>query len=65
MVRGAGVPLIRTLTPSISEARRDLARILGSGDYDGICSYESDFTVLQSDFLDLFRSIRGVKPASA
>jgi hypothetical protein len=33
------------------------ARAIAEG-YDGICSYESDYTVLQNEFIDLYRSLR-------
>jgi len=37
--------------------RRDLRRIL-SGNYDGICTYESDYTVLDTKFIELCRKLR-------
>lgn len=56
MVRSK-VPLIRAIFPSIKDARQDVKRILAGG-YDGICCYESNDTVLNTDFISLFRSLR-------
>lgn len=41
----------------IGEARQDVRKILAE-DYDGLCVYESDYAVLQSDFIELSRSLR-------
>ena len=38
-------------------AKEMVPQILEEG-YDGICTYESDFTVLANDYLDLYRSLR-------
>ena len=38
------------------------ARAVAEG-YDGICSYESDYTVLQNEFIDLYRSLRTSAPS--
>jgi len=51
------VPLVRTIGPNAQQAKRDLPRIL-SGHYDGICTYESDYTVLDTDFIELYRKLR-------
>lgn len=51
------VPLVRTIVDNASEAAPDVRRILAEG-YDGICSYESNATVLNTDFIKLFRSLR-------
>jgi len=56
MVR-ARAPLIRTVPPNLAQARSMTRRILAEG-YDGICSYESNDTVLDSRFIALFDSLR-------
>jgi hypothetical protein len=38
-------------------AKEMVPQILEEG-YDGICTYESDFTVLENDYLDLYRNLR-------
>ena len=40
------------------ETQAILARAIAEG-YDEICSYESDYTVLQNEFIELYRSLRG------
>lgn len=54
----AKVPLIRTLEPwrKMSKVKAQLRRILAEG-YDGICTYESNDTVLDTDFIQLYRSL--------
>jgi len=51
------VPLIRGMPMCIKDARPMAQRILREG-YDGICTYESDYTVLDPQFIDLYRSLR-------
>lgn len=53
----AKVPLAHALLPNIKMAKADLKRILADG-YNGIGTYESNDTVLDSDFIKLFRSLR-------
>ena len=53
----ARVPLVRAVQPDLRDARGEIARIRAGG-YDGICSYESNATVLDTGFLRLFRSLR-------
>lgn len=53
----AKAKLIRGIPPNAKFARQLVPRILKEG-YDGICTYESDYTVIDSDFIDLYRSLR-------
>jgi hypothetical protein len=52
------VPLIRGEWPHLPTLRVAVERALAGG-YDGLCTYESNDTVLESDFVRLFRSLRG------
>ncbi len=49
--------LIRGLPMQPEAAKKLLPRALAEG-YDGICSYESDFTVLDNQYLKLYESLR-------
>lgn len=49
--------LIRGIGPHIEDARRLLPRILQGG-YDGLCTYESDYTVIDSEWIEFYRSLR-------
>jgi hypothetical protein len=49
--------LIRGVPMNAEETRELLPRILREG-YDGICTYESDLTVLDREFIELYRSLR-------
>ncbi len=51
------VPLTRGIWCHYPTARADVKRIRAGG-YDGLCSYESNQTALDSDFIRLFRSLR-------
>lgn len=55
----AKVPLIRTVVGFSlgKQEKQEVQRILADG-YDGLCTYESDYSVLDSDFIDLYRSLR-------
>ena len=54
----AKVPLIRGTTGLVcSEATEDVKRILTEG-YDGICFYESDYSVLDTGYIRLFEGLR-------
>jgi hypothetical protein len=56
MVR-ACVPLIRGFWMEFRQARLDVRRALAEG-YDGLCTYESNDTALDTNFIRLFRSLR-------
>ena len=50
--------LIRGVTGfDIAQAREMIPRILGEG-YDGLCTYESDFTVVQPEWREIYDSLR-------
>jgi hypothetical protein len=51
------VPLTRAIPMDLRVAKPLVRRILAGG-YDGLCSYESNDTVLDTGFINLFRSLR-------
>jgi len=54
----AKVPLVRCLAYyQISRWRQHLPQVLAEG-YDGLCTYESDWAVLDTDYIDVFKSLR-------
>lgn len=52
------VPLARMINTDIKRAKPEVKQIVESGEYDGICTYESDYTCLDSDYIELYRSLR-------
>lgn len=53
----AKVPLIRDVSPHVEDARHDIKYILENG-YDGINTYESNQAVMNTPFIELYRSLR-------
>lgn len=56
----ARMPLIRGEWPPFANFQPAVKRVLAGG-YDGLCTYESNDTVLETEYVRLFRALR--KPA--
>jgi hypothetical protein len=51
------VPLVRCLAyESMERWKKHLPEVLAEG-FDGLCTYESDWSVLDAEFVDLYRSV--------
>jgi hypothetical protein len=53
------VPLIGGISNFNLEGARAWAPIAMREGFDGLCTYESDFSVMSDGFIDFYRSLRG------